>query len=473
MLKELPEKKEVPFSDDTKMMATWHNDGNQFLLAVKGAPEAVIEACNKCLKGGSEEFDLSREDLRRLLKANESMASKGLRVLGVARKHTNEIKDDPYSSLVFLGLIGLLDPPRKGVKDVIEDLHGAGIRVVMVTGDQPMTADYIGKAFGLNREDKPVITGDELTDPSNLSPAERRRLLGSSIFARISPEQKLDIISLFQAEGSVVAMTGDGVNDAPALTKADIGVAMGKRGTQVAREASDIVLKDDAFSTIALAVEQGRVICNNIRKFIIFLLSGNIGTILIVGTAMLFGDTLPLLPLQMLDLNMISDVFPALALGAAEGGHSVMESPPRPASEPVVPGSLWVMIGGYGVLISAAVLTGFWIATEAMSLPSEQAVTVSFLTLAFARTWHVFNMRDFGSKLFVNDVTRNLFVWKSVALSAGLLLLAVYLPPLANVLSMAPQFRRVVADPWYQPGSTRGDTGCETIFFPKSAAAGK
>ncbi|MFO8090265.1 MAG: cation-transporting P-type ATPase [Desulfatiglandaceae bacterium] len=436
MLKSLPEKKEVAFSDETKMMGTWHGDGDQFLLAVKGAPEAVIDACTKSMKGTGEEVNLNQEDRERLLKANEDMAAQGLRVLSVARRHTSTIKEDPYSSLIFLGLVGLLDPPREGVKDVIDDLHGAGIRVVMVTGDQSMTAHYVGKALGLNREDEPVIQGKELSDPGELSSGERRRLLKSSIFARISPEQKLNIISLFQSEGLVVAMTGDGVNDAPALTKADIGVAMGKRGTQVAREASDIVLKDDAFSTIALAVEQGRVIFNNIRKFIVFLLSGNIGTILIVGTAMLFGDTLPLLPLQILYLNMISDVFPALALGAAEGDHSVMESPPRPRSEPVVPGSLWVMIGAYGVLLAATVLTGFWVAMEAMSLPPEQAVTVSFLTLAFTRTWHVFNMRDFGSNLFSNDVTRNPFVWGAVALSVGLLLLAVYFPPLANVLSM-------------------------------------
>jgi P-type Ca2+ transporter type 2C len=438
LLEELPEKEEIPFSDDTKMMATWHKEGNQLLLAVKGAPEAVIEACGKGLKAGTEDFDLSREDRQKLLEANEAMASEGLRMLGVAQKRMKEIQENPYTSLVFLGLVGLLDPPRKGVKDVIEDLRGAGIRVVMVTGDQPMTAEYIGNALGLNRAEDPVITGAELTDPGELSPDERQRLLNASIFARISPEQKLDIISMFQADGSVVAMTGDGVNDAPALTKADIGVAMGKRGTQVAREASDIVLKDDAFSTIALAVEQGRVIFSNIRKFIVFLLSGNIGTILIVGAAMLFGGTLPLLPLQILYLNMISDVFPALALGAAEGDHSVMELPPRPTSEPVVPGSLWVTIGAYGVLISAAVLTGFWIAMGPMALTTERAVTVSFLTLAFTRTWHVFNMRDFGSDFLLNDITRNPFVWESVALSVGLLLLAVYLPPLANVLNLVP-----------------------------------
>ncbi|MFW5721689.1 MAG: cation-translocating P-type ATPase [Desulfohalobiaceae bacterium] len=437
LLDELPEEKEVAFSTETKMMATWHREGEGFLAAVKGAPEAVIEACTKVLTGG-EERELSREDREELVKANEDLAGQGLRMLAVARKRAGTVQENPYSSLVFLGLVGMLDPPRKGVKEVIDELRGAGIRVVMVTGDQPLTAGSIGRELGLSRERSPVIHGSELKDPEDYDAGERHSLLESSIFARITPEQKLDLISLFQADGSVVAMTGDGVNDAPALTKADIGVAMGKRGTQVAREASDIVLKDDAFSTIALAVEQGRVIFNNIRKFIVFLLSGNVGAILIVGLAVLFGTPLPLLPLQILYLNMISDVFPALALGVGRGEHAVMDMPPRPPGEPVVPTALWGMIGAYGVLIAATVLTGFWVALEHMELPKERAVTISFLTLAFTRTWHVFNMRDFGSNPFLNDVTRNPFVWGAVVLSAGLLLLAVYLPPLAMVLDMVP-----------------------------------
>ena len=437
LLEELPEEKEVAFSTETKMMATWHREGDGFLAAVKGAPEAVIEACGKLLAGG-EERELTREDREELVQANEDLAAQGLRMLAVARKRAGAVQDDPYSSLVFLGLVGMLDPPRKGVKDVIDELRGAGIRVVMVTGDQPLTAGYIGEELGLTRGETQVVHGSELKDPEDLGPEDRRTLLESSIFARITPGQKLDLISLFQADGSVVAMTGDGVNDAPALTKADIGVAMGKRGTQVAREASDIVLKDDAFSTIALAVEQGRVIFNNIRKFIVFLLSGNVGAILIVGLAVLFGTTLPLLPLQILYLNMISDVFPALALGVGRGEHAVMNLPPRPPEEPVVPTPLWGMIGAYGVLIAATVLTGFWVALEHMALPTERAVTISFLTLAFTRTWHVFNMRDFGSNPFLNDVTRNPFVWGAVVLSVGLLLLAVYLPPLAMVLDMVP-----------------------------------
>jgi P-type Ca2+ transporter type 2C len=436
LLKEQPEKKEVAFRTETKMMATWHRQDQMYVAAIKGAPEAVLKASTRILSEELKELDLDDALRDKIIEINQNLAGKGLRMMAMARKQSDTIQDDPYSSLTFLGLVGLLDPPRKGVKEVIAELNKAGIRVVMVTGDQHKTAEYIGNVLGLGGKDELVIQGQDLGSTDDLNSEKHRNILNSSIFARITPEQKLNLVKLFQADGSVVAMTGDGVNDAPALTKADIGIAMGRRGTQVAKEASDIVLKDDAFSTIALAVEQGRVIFNNIRKFIVFLLSGNVGAILIVGIAMLFGNTLPLLPLQILYLNMISDVFPALALGVGKGDRSVMENPPRPSSEPVIPNALWAIIAGYGILIALAVLTSFWIALDKMALSGERAVTISFLTLAFARTWHVFNMRDFGSNPLFNDITRNPFVWGSVFLSIGLLLIAVYLQPLAMVLDM-------------------------------------
>ncbi len=436
LLESQPEEQEEAFSAETKMMATWHRQEQGYLTAVKGAPEAVVQSSRHLLTTDSEKRALDDKLREKLLQAYEALADRGLRVLGIARKSTDAVCDDPYTSLVFIGFVGLLDPPRKGVKEVIQTLNQAGVRVVMVTGDHPGTASAIVRKLELPGDVNAVMHGDALKAPEDYNPEERHKILKTSVFARISPEQKLNLVSLFQADGSVVAMTGDGVNDAPALTKADIGVAMGRRGTQVAREAAEIVLKDDNFGTIALAVEQGRVIFSNIRKFIVFLLSGNVGAILIVGLAMLFGTTLPLLPLQILYLNMISDVFPALALGVGKGESSAMDMPPRPSTEPVVPRSLWIIIVGYGVLIAATVLSGFWISLVTMSLPAERAVTLSFLTLAFARTWHVFNMRGFGSNPFYNDVTRNPFVWGAVALSVALILLAVYFRPLATVLSM-------------------------------------
>jgi len=437
LLESQPEEREEAFRAETKMMATWHTREQGYLMAVKGAPEAVLQSSSHVLTIDSDKQHLDDALREKLLQANDALADEGLRVLGVARKFTDAVQDDPYTSLIFMGFIGLLDPPRKGVKDVIRNLNQAGVRVVMVTGDHPGTASAIARKLDLPGDLDAVIHGNALKASDDYSPEERHNILRASVFARISPEQKLNLVSLFQADGSVVAMTGDGVNDAPALTKADIGVAMGGRGTQVAREASDIVLKDDNFGTIALAVEQGRVIFSNIRKFIVFLLSGNVGAILIVGLAMLFGTTLPLLPLQILYLNMISDIFPALALGVGKGEHSVMDMPPRPSTEPVVPGTLWMIIVGYGALIAGTVLCGFRISLVEMSLPAERAVTISFLILAFARTWHVFNMRDFGSNAIFNDVTRNPFVWGAVGLSVALLLFAVYFQPLAGVLSMA------------------------------------
>jgi len=436
LVDQMPEAREEAFDSDTKMMATFHKKQDQFRVAVKGAPEPVLDACEVLLtnEGPTELTD----DLRQSwLDRNGEMAEQGLRILALATKTVDSTEAGPYEKLEFLGLVGFVDPPREEVKEAITACQEAGIQVVMVTGDQPVTARNIGRAVGLvNGAETAVIHGRELQAMAAASAEEQRRILKAPILARVSPKQKLDLIGVHQQHQATVAMTGDGVNDAPALKKADIGIAMGQRGTQVAREAADMVLKDDAFSTIVVAVEQGRVIFDNIRKFVLYLLSCNISEIMTVGLASLFNAPLPVLPLQILFLNLVTDVFPALALGVGEGDPHIMKRPPRDPKEPIMTRSHWYRMGGYGLLITMVVLGALALALMWLGMAQERAVTVSFLTLAFAQLWHVFNMRDRESNVLRNEITGNRYVWGALSLCTLLLLLAVYLPGLSDVLKV-------------------------------------
>ncbi|MFB6264273.1 MAG: HAD-IC family P-type ATPase [Bradymonadaceae bacterium] len=287
--------------------------------------------------------------------------------------------------------------------------------------------------------DAEFLVGDDIEGLEAQGRDERReRLLDTEILARVTPQQKLTLIHLLQDAGEVVAMTGDGVNDAPALQNADIGVAMGQRGTEVAREASDMILLDDAFPTIVEAVERGRAIIENIRKFVVYLISGNIGEIALVGTAAVLGVTLPLLPLQILYLNVLNDVFPALALGVGPASAFVMDRPPTSGDTTVLDAEDWWEVVGFGLLIAVAVGTAFWVALGPMGWTTERAVTVSFLAVSTTRLLHVFNMRDPSSGPFDNEVTRNGYVWGALALDLLLLLAAVHVPVLSGVLSLTP-----------------------------------
>jgi Ca2+-transporting ATPase len=345
---------------------------------------------------------------------------------------------EPYQDLTFLGLVGMFDPPRKDMEKVIESCQEAGIRVVMVTGDQPETAKKIAELLGITTDsDTKAVLGSDLTDPENISEEELDHLIQAQLFARVSPEQKLNIIKVHQDNNSIVAMTGDGVNDAPALKKADIGVAMGKRGTQVAREAADMVLKDDAFSTILVAIEHGRIIFKNIRRFVVYLLSIHVSEILAVSLAALLQAPLPVLPLQILYLNLVTDIFPALALGLGKGDPVVMKMPPRDPTEPILTNAHWMSVAGYGILMGFAVLGSLAIALYWLQTEIDQAVTISFLTLGFTSLLHVFNMRDAHEGLILNDVTKNHFVWEALAIGTILLLVAIWLPGLSAVLKTA------------------------------------
>jgi Ca2+-transporting ATPase len=372
------------------------------------------------------------------LQQNSELAEQGYRVLALAMKETESIESEPYSDLTFLGLACMEDPAREDVRQAITACRNAGVQTVMITGDHPKTAANIASSIGLTESGRDtVIVGKDIKAYETMSQADKETYQQTPVFARVSPKQKLDLVAVHQQAGAVVAMTGDGVNDAPALKKADIGIAMGLRGTQVAQEAADMVLKDDSFSTIVVAVEQGRIIFENIRKFVIYLLSCNISEVMIVFAASVVNAPLPILPLQILFLNLVTDVFPALALGVGRGNPGIMQAKPRSSDEPILPRSSWFSILGYGVSLTFSVLLSFWLAFRMLKMDQDQAVTVSFLTLAFAQLWHIFNMRAKSTSLLKNDVTSNPYVWAALGLCTMLLILVVYHPFMAGLLKLA------------------------------------
>jgi len=437
LLDRYPEVREEAFTTETKMMATFHRTDAGFLVAVKGAPEAVIEKCTRILTTGGLD-SLDETGGQDWLQRNEQVAAEGFRMLALAMKEVRSADEAAYENLTLLGLVGLLDPPRPDVADAIAACREAGVRVVMLTGDHAGTATKIAAEVGLaDGEEATAVEASELKNLDQIPHDKRQSLLNALIFARISPKTKLDLVALYQSEGAVVAMTGDGVNDAPALKKADIGIAMGLRGTEVAREAADMVLRDDAFPSVVAAMRQGRIIFGNIQSFVVYLLSCNLSEILIIGVATSTGLPLPLLPLQILYLNLITDVFPAFALGIGEGEADVMRRPPRNPGEPIIDRKRWLSIAAYGVAITLATLAAFVLALSWLEMNEEQAITISFLALAFAQLWHVFNMRDRASGLFRNEVTTNRFVWGALALCTLLIGLAVYLPGLSSMLTLS------------------------------------
>ncbi|MBU4530937.1 MAG: cation-transporting P-type ATPase [Hoeflea sp.] len=437
LLETYPEIREHAFDPVAKMMATVHADGDQYLVAVKGAPEAVIDSATQVLgQGGTRPLEKAAREAWK--ERSAKAAQEGLRLLGLAMKHSGQDDDEPYAGLTLVGLVCLVDPVREDVPPAIAASLAAGVRVIMVTGDHAGTAEAIAREAGLGDGQLTVIEGRDLAgiDADTVSDEVRDRVLGADVFARVAPETKLTLVSIYQQAGHVVAMTGDGVNDAPALKKADIGIAMGKRGTQVAQEAAHMVLRDDKFATIIMAMRQGRVIFDNIRKFVVYLMSCNVSEVLVVGLAVGVGLPIPLLPLQILFLNLVTDVFPAFALGLGKGDGNVMRKPPRNPKESILDRSRWTQIGVLGTAITIATLGAFLLSLSWLKLDSAASVTVAFLTLALAQLWNVFNMRDPDAGLFDNDVTRNPYVWGALALCLGLIGLALWLPQLADLLGL-------------------------------------
>jgi P-type Ca2+ transporter type 2C len=438
---------ETPFDSQNMRMATTHSVGSTELAPpfvspsgsitfVKGAPETVLPACWAALDKG-EIVPLTQPLRDQIQRDNVEMAEGALRVLAIAAKSPEREGHDPFSDLVFLGLVGMIDPPRPEAREAIQACHDAGIRVVMLTGDQPATATAIGKEIGLLHgdfsDDNPasVVQGTEIenADDRTLEEIVRR----TRIYARTLPHQKLRVVRALQSLGWTVAVTGDGVNDAPALKAADIGVAMGRIGTDVARQASDMVLADDNFTTIVGAIEEGRLVFANVRKFVHYLFSCNLSEILTMFVAILVGWPLPLLPLQILWLNLVTDVFPALALTREEAESGLMWQSPDSHRSRSLTSDIDSMIV-QGALLGAGTLGAFAWALS-VSDEVERAVTVAFLTLGFAQLFHIFNSRFHTGSAFSRRVFRNGALWGALLLTGVLQVMAVTVPGLTNVLN--------------------------------------
>ncbi|MFO0479036.1 MAG: cation-translocating P-type ATPase [Bacteroidota bacterium] len=428
---------ETPFSSETKMMGTLHKNKEGYFVAAKGSGEHLLKKCSKVL-ANSAITELSIEERKKILTEAEKMAADGLRVLGFAFREGNEINREDYlNSLVFIGMIGFLDPPRVDIKDAMLLCRKAGIKIVMITGDHPLTALNIAKKVGLvDESEQRVITGADIPPMESLSDEWNKKILSTAVFARTTPKQKLEIVSVYQQAGNIVAMTGDGINDAPALKKADIGIAMGIRGTQVAKETASIVLKDDSFISIERAVAHGRAIFDNIRKFVVYLVSCNLSEILIVTALGFIAPASTLLPLQILFLNMVTDVFPALALGLSKGDKGVMERPPRDPASFIVSKKDWIAVYAYSIIITLAVIASIIYCKQTFSADHNIANNVAFLTLAFAQIFHVFNMSSKSSHLLINEITKNKFVWLAVIICISLLLLVYAIPQMRLVLGL-------------------------------------
>ena len=434
LLQDLPSLRTHAFDAATRMMATVHRSGRDRLVAAKGAPEAVLASSVREARATGDVA--MSDDMRRLWSRRiEVLGGLGLRVLACAFGSDTNREERPFEGLTFQGLIGLEDPARADVPPAIAACRRAGIRVVMVTGDHAVTARSIGDAVGL--DSRRILEGRHLRVGAGGDGAH----LQSDIFARVSPEEKLALVRAYQAAGEIVAMTGDGVNDAPALRQADIGVAMGQRGTDVARQAAAMILLDDAFPTIVRAIREGRVIFGNIRRFAAFLLSCNLSEVLVVGVAVVGSLPLPILPLQILYLNLVTDVFPAFALAMGEGDRAVMQRPPRPPKEPILGRPQWTAIVLQSLALTAGTFAALLLARFWLDLDPPSTVTVTFLTLAFAQLWHVFDMRHPESRLIVNEIARSPWVWASFLLCTALLVVPAYLPASAAVLQLVPPSR--------------------------------
>ena len=473
-----PRESEVPFDSERKRMITVHDvsqpDPNDFspfyeekykgwdVIAMKGAPDIVLDLCTQYLDINDKPQPLDDAMRQRILQANEQMTRDALRVLGVAYRAVKDVPDNLETlkteelekDLIFVGLIGMIDPARAEVRPALEKAREAGIRTIMITGDYPNTARAIAETIGMLKHGRGVLTGAQL---DALSDDDLRKVINeTSVFARVSPEHKMRIVDALQANGEVVAMTGDGVNDAPAIKRADIGIAMGITGTDVAKETADMVLTDDNYASIVAAVEQGRIIYSNIRKFVFFLLSSNIAEIMIIFLTTLAGLPPPLTAIQLLWLNLITDGAPALALAVEKGDPDIMQQKPRAKDEPIINRSMSIGLVVQTIAQTGAVLTAFglgllWHLEAGANLVGnpiayilnhnwqgvdvQTAETMAFVTLSLAELFRAYTVRSERASLFSIGVFSNRYMQYAVGLSISLLLLVCAVPFLQPIFN--------------------------------------
>lgn len=430
---EWPEVGELPFTSERMLMATLHRSPSGMMACVKGAPRRIIERSTRMMtRNGARE--MNEKDQEMLLSQNRELAGRGLRVLALAVKDAvvAAAGEKELRGLTWVGLVGLTDPPAPGVKDTIAAFHTAGIRVIMLTGDQRLTAERVAGDLGMLGSGEEVMDGGEVDRLPDHSLGET--IARAAAFSRVSPQAKLRIVKAYQERGEIVAMFGDGVNDAAALRQADIGVAMGARGTDMAKEAADLILEDDRFPTIAAAIEQGRVVFDNIRKFVFYLFSCNLAEIMVLLGAGLAGLPPALLPLQILWLNLLTDTVPALALAVEPADPGIMRQPPRNPQEAILSLRVARSTVGYALLISVSTLTAFGLGLATTPEEPAHAGTLAFMTLAFAQIFHLGNARSALPVVRPRRMVSNPYALAAVVLTAGLQIMTVEFQPLATVL---------------------------------------
>ena len=421
----MPRISEIPFDSNRKMMTTIHKIGNKYRVITKGAPDILVDRCIKI-------------DKNKVQKDNLDMANKALRVIAVAYKDIDNLPSKIESNIIennltFVGLIGMIDPPREGVKEAVKTCKKAGIKTVMITGDHILTAKAIAKELNILGTNDRAITGQELDNiPQN---ELEKNIEKYSVFARVTPEHKVRIVKAWQKTGAVVAMTGDGVNDSPALKNADIGIAMGKNGTDVAKNASDMILTDDNFVTIVEAVKQGRNIYDNIKKAIHFLIATNIGEIVTIFMGLILGFKSPLLAIQLLWVNLVTDSLPAIALGLEPAEKGIMDRKPVNSKKGIFADGLWGKIVTEGIMIGMLTLIAFSIGNKYYGL--EIARTMAFISIGLLELIHSFNIKSEKS-IFKTNIFKNKFMIGSFLLGIIVQLIVAIIPQLAEIFKLVP-----------------------------------